>query len=123
MFISLRKLYKFYGKCLVAVERSIKQQLALKSVLLDKTRFRYYFFKLNFFTFSSQKGVCKKKKYCYRMIEKKIPSIRLSVRLYICLSVCLTVCTYVRTWILAVDIITFEGVSGFKQNLVDVFYV
>ena len=32
-------------------------------------------------------------------------------------------CLAVRTWILAVDTITFEGVSGSKQNLVGVFYV
>ena len=38
-------------------------------------------------------------------------------------SVCLDVWLYVRTWIKAVDTITFEGVSGSKQNLVDVFYV
>ena len=31
----------------------------------------------------------------------------------------LSVCTHVEP---AVDIITFEGVSGSKQNLVDVFY-
>ena len=39
----------------------------------------------------------------------------MSVRLY--------VCTYVRTWTCHVDTITFEGVSGSKQNLVGVFYV
>ena len=39
------------------------------------------------------------------------------------LSVCLSVCTYVRTWTFHVDTITFEGVSGSKQNLVGVFYV
>ena len=38
-------------------------------------------------------------------------------------SVCLSVRTYVRTWILAVDTITFEGVSESKQNLVGVYYV
>ena len=30
---------------------------------------------------------------------------------------------YVRTWTFHVDTITFEGVSGSKQNLVGVFYV
>ena len=34
-----------------------------------------------------------------------------------------SVCLYVRTWTLDVDTITFEGVSGYKQNLVGVFYV
>ena len=44
-------------------------------------------------------------------------------RLSVCLSVCLSVWMYVRTWTFHVDTITFEGVSGSKQNLVDVFYV
>ena len=39
---------------------------------------------------------------------------------FFCLSGCLDVWLYVRTWTLAVDTITFEGVSGFKQNLVGV---
>ena len=52
-----------------------------------------------------------KKKFC--------PPVRPSVRLPACLSVCLSVCT----WTFAVDTITFEGVSGSKQNLVCVFYV
>ena len=38
-------------------------------------------------------------------------------------SVCLDVWMYVRTWTFHVDTITFEGVSGSKQNLVGVFYV
>ena len=38
-------------------------------------------------------------------------------------SVCLAVRTYVRTWILAVDTMTFKGVSGSEQNLVGVLYV
>ena len=42
---------------------------------------------------------------------KKCPSVRLSG------------CLAVRTWIFHVDTITFEGVSGSKQNLVGVFYV
>ena len=55
----------------------------------------------------------------YKTTTKKCLSACLSV----CLSGCTYVCTYVRTWILAVDTIIFEGVSGFKQNLVGVFYV
>ena len=47
--------------------------------------------------------------------QKKCPSI--------CLSVCLSVWMYVCTWTFHVDTITFEGVSGSKQNLVGVFYV
>ena len=38
-------------------------------------------------------------------------------------SVCLDVWLYVRTWTFAVVTITFEGLSGSKQNLVGVFYV
>ena len=44
--------------------------------------------------------------------QKKFrPSVRLSVWMY------------VRTWTFHVDTITFDGVSGSKQNLVGVFYV
>ena len=39
------------------------------------------------------------------------------------LSVWMSGCTYVRTWTFHVDTITFEGVSGSKQNLVGVFNV
>ena len=42
---------------------------------------------------------------------------------YVCVSACPSGCTYVRMWILGVETITFEGVSGSKQNLVGVFYV
>ena len=38
-------------------------------------------------------------------------------------SVCLSGYLAVRTWTFHVDTITFEGVSGSKQNLTDVFYV
>ena len=50
---------------------------------------------------------------------KKFPS----VCLFVCLPVCLSGCLAVRTWTFDVDTITFEGVSGSKQNLVGVFYV
>ena len=46
-------------------------------------------------------------------------SKKISVRLSVCLSGCLAV----RTWTFHVDTITFEGVSGSKQNLMGVFYV
>ena len=36
---------------------------------------------------------------------------------------CLSGFLAVRTWIVAVDTITFEGVSGSKQNLLGIFYV
>ena len=35
----------------------------------------------------------------------------------------LSVCLAVRTWTFDVDTITFEGVSGSKQNLVSFVYV
>ena len=44
-------------------------------------------------------------------------------KISVCLSVCLDVWMYVRTWTFHVDTITFEGVSGSKQNLVGVFCV
>ena len=47
--------------------------------------------------------------------QKKFPSV--------CLSVWMSVWMYVRTWTFDVDTITFEGVSGSKQNLVGVFHV
>ena len=87
-------------------------------------------------------GVCKKRKYCNRKSEKKNSLLLTNVHdLYVlgdktiqkkfpsvCLSVCLSVWiqTYpdtVRAWTFHVDKITFEGVSGSKQNLVVVFYV
>ena len=59
--------------------------------------------------------------------KKKIWSVCLSVRLSVCRSVCLPVylsgCLAVCTWTFHVDTISFEGVSGSKQNLVGVFYV
>ena len=89
------------------------------------------------FYFHITHGVCKKRKYCNRMSEKKNylllmnvhvlyvledktskKNFRLPVYVYVCLSVCL----FVRTWTFHVDTITFEGVSGYKQNLVGVFY-
>ena len=39
------------------------------------------------------------------------------------LAVWLSGCLAVRTWILAVDTITFKGVSGYKQHLMGVFYI
>ena len=82
-------------------------------------------------------GVCKKRKYCNCKSEKKNSVLLTNVYDFyvledktsqkkfpsICLSVCLDVWMYVRTWTFHVDTITFEGVSGSKQNLVGVFYV
>ena len=81
-----------------------------------------------FFTFSSHTEY-KKRKYCKRMIEKKILSFWWICFVYLRSqkkekkSVRLSVCLYVRG-ILAVDTITLEGViSGSKQNLLGVFDV
>ena len=82
-------------------------------------------------------GVCKKRKYCNRMSEKKKSLLLTNVHvLYVledktstkkfpsvCLSVCLSDYLAVHTWTFHVDTITFKGVSGYKQNLVGVFYV
>ena len=57
----------------------------------------------------------------YTLKDKR--SKKKNFRLSVCLSVCLYVFMYVRTWTFHVDTITFEGVSGSKQNLVGVFYV
>ena len=85
--------------------------------------------KLHFY-FLMTYGVCKTRKYCNRKSEKKNSLLLMNVRvLYVLedktskknfrLSVCLSVCT----WTFAMDTITFEWVSGSKQNLVGVFYV
>ena len=82
-------------------------------------------------------GVCKKRKYCNRITEKKNSLLLTNVHdLYfledktsqkkfssLCPSVCLSVWMYARTWTFHVDTIIFESVSGSKQNLVRVFYV
>ena len=79
-------------------------------------------------------GVCKKRKYSNRMSEKKNSLLLTNVydfyvledktsKKNIRLSVCLSVWMYVRTWTFHADTITFEGVSGSKQNLVGVFHV
>ena len=88
--------------------------------------FRIFYFLITY-------GVCKKRKYCNRMSEKKNSLLLTNVHhLYVLEdktsekkfpSVCLSVWMYVRTWTFHVDTITFEGVSGSKQNLVGVFYV
>ena len=56
---------------------------------------------------------------CFVCLRRQNKQKKISIRL----SVCLDVCTYVRTWTFHVDTITFEGVSGSKQNLVGIFYV
>ena len=86
-----------------------------------------------YFYFLITYGVCKKRKYCNRMSEKKKFSPFDKCSCFVCLrrrnkqkkfpSVCLSVWLAVRSWTFHVDTLTFEGVSGSKQNLVDVFYV
>ena len=44
-------------------------------------------------------------------------------KIAVCLSVCLDFWLYEHTWTFAVDTITFNGISGSKQNLVGVFDV
>ena len=77
-------------------------------------------------------GVCKKRKYCNRIREKKKFSPFDKFLWFLCLrrqnkpktiSVCLDVWMYVCTWTFHVDTITFKGVSGSKRNLMGVFHV
>ena len=69
-----------------------------------------------YFYFFISYGVCKNRKYYNRMSENKTSKNKFP-------SVCLSDCLAVRTWTFHVDTITFEGVSGSKQNFVGVFYV
>ena len=89
------------------------------------------------FYFLIRYGVCKKRKYCNRMSDKKNSLLltndndlyaleeKTSQKKFpsVCLSVCLSVWMYVCKSTFHVDAITFEGVNGSKQNLVGVFYV
>ena len=59
----------------------------------------------------------------YILEDKTSTQKNSSVYLSLCLDVCLSGCLPVCTWTFDVDTITFEGVSGSKQNLVGVFYV
>ena len=69
--------------------------------------------------------------YDFYVLEDKTSQKNISVCPSVCLSGCLDVWMsgylhvwmYVRTWTFHVDTITFEGVSGSKQNLVGVFHV
>ena len=56
---------------------------------------------------------------CFVYLRRQNKHKKMSVRP----SVCLSVYVAVRTWTFDVDIISFKGVSGSKQNLVGVFYV
>ena len=91
-----------------------------------------YIFQIFYFLIAY--GVCKKIKYCNHISEKKNSLLSINVHdLYVLEdktskknfrpSVCLSVWMYVRTLTFHVDTITFEGVSGSKQNLVGVFHV
>ena len=85
---------------------------------------------VSLFYFLITYGVCKKRNHCNHMIEKKYFSPFDECSCFVCLRIQnkqkkfrLSVCLAVRTWTCAVDTITFEGVSGSKQNLASVFYV
>ena len=100
---------------------------------------KFYAFFSNFFTFSSYTEYVKRKSIVIVWVKKKFypfdecscfVCLRIqnnNKKMSVCLSVRLSIWLYVRmyvcTYILAVDTITFEGVSRFKQNLVGVFYV
>ena len=94
----------------------------------------YYLCKLQnlTFTFSSHTEYVKRENIVIAWVKKIKFSPFDKCLCFICLrrqkkqkkmSVCLSVCLAVRTWTFDVDTITFEGVSGSKQNLVGVFYV
>ena len=84
------------------------------------------------FTFLSHTEYVKRESIVIAWVKKKNSLLLTNVHdLYVledktsqkkCPSVCLSVRMYVRTWTLHVDTITFEGVSGSKQNLVGVYW-
>ena len=93
-----------------------------------------YFSSFVFFTFLSHTEYVKRESFVIAWVKKKILSFWQMFMICMSkktkwakkifrLSVCLDVWMYVRTWTFHVDTITFEGVSGSKQNLVGVFYV
>ena len=59
--------------------------------------------------------------YDFYVLEDK--KSQKNFHLSVCLSGCLSVWMYIRTWTFHVDTITFEGISGYKQNLMGVFHV
>ena len=85
------------------------------------------------FTFSSHTEYVKRESIVIAWVKKKNSLLLTNVYDFYVLedktsqtkfpSVCLPVWMYVRTWTFHVDTITFEGVSGSKQNLVGVFHV
>ena len=124
-------------------EAKIKEHTFSKKELCEigeeaiwESRFAYFFYYLITY------GVCKKRKYCNRMIEKKNlllmnvhvfyilelktsakRSVCLDVCVFVCLSVCLHVCLLSRLQNFSGCTITFERVNASKKNLVGVFYV
>ena len=93
----------------------------------------YFFILIILFTFSSHTEYVKRESIVIAWVKKKTISPFDKCSCFVCFrrqnkqkkfpSVCLSVCLYVRMWTFHVDTITFEGVSGSKQNLVGVFYV
>ena len=87
----------------------------------------------SFFTFSSHTEYVKRESIVIAWMKKKNSLLLTNVHDFYVLedktsqkkfpSVCLSVWMYVRTWTFHVDTITFEGVSGSKQDLVGVFHV
>ena len=83
------------------------------------------------FTFLSHTEYVKRESIIIAWVKKKFSPFD-ECSCFVCLrrqnkqkkiSICLSGCLAVRTWNFHVDTITFEGVSGSKQNLVGVFYV
>ena len=100
--------------------------------------FRFFSSPLYLFTFSSHTEYVKRESIVIAWVQKQNNSLLLTNVhvLYVledktskkkfpcvCLSICPSGCLAVRTWTFHVNTITFEGVSGSKQNLVGVFYV
>ena len=85
------------------------------------------------FTFSSHTEYVKRESIVIARVNKKNSLLLTNVHDFYVLEdktsqkkfpyVCLSVWMYIRTWTFHVDTITFEGVSGSKQNLVGVFHV
>ena len=122
-----------YLRSFLCEEAKIKQRTPLKKELCEigeeairESRFT------SFFTFSSHTEYVKRESIIIAWVEKKILSFwrifmfcmsykTKQAQKNFRLSVCLYVCLAVRTWTFHVDAITFEVVSGSKQNLVGVF--
>ena len=125
--------YSFFDKGLTLGVFGRKKLKIDKNLLICRVMIYVSCFKgiyiSNSFYFLITYGVCKKRKYCNRMSEKKNSLLLTNVHdLYVLEDKTSqkkfpSIWMYVRTWTFHVDTITFEGVSGYKQNLVGVFCV